>query len=145
MTLIKWLIGLPLVFIVMWFAIINNDLTGIGLWPFWAEEDKVDVSVSVLIVFLFIFGFLSGLFFAWLSYAPRLSSERRKNKKLSKAHNKLAEEVTDLKENLNSLMKESELEPEISCKRAWKNIFKKKEKLLPEPEVQEPKKEIDEL
>ena len=135
MSFIKWLIGIPLLFTVLWFAIINNDLASIGLWPFWAEDDRIDVSVSVLVVFLFIFGFLFGVFLTWISYAPKLISEKRHNKKLNKAHNKLTEEVTDLKENLNSLMKDSEVEPNIPCKKAWTDIFKRKTKKAKAPEV----------
>ena len=134
MTFIKWLLGIPLVFIVLWFAIINNDFAGIGLWPFWAENERVDVSLSVLIVFLFIFGFVAGVFFTWISYAPRLTSEKRKNKKLNKANTKLEEEVVVLKEDLSSLMKDNDIEPEEPTKKSW-NIFKRKQKKAKEPKV----------
>jgi len=133
MTFIKWLLGLPLLFIVLWFAVINNDLAGIGLWPFWAEDDKVDVSLSVIIVFLFAFGFIMGFSFAWLSYAPRLSGEKRRNKKLSKEHDKLADKVADLEEDLNTLKKDGDIESETPQK-SW-SLFKKKTKKAKEPEV----------
>ena len=123
MNFIKMLIGIPLIVVILVFAFVNNDLASFSLWPFYVE---VTVSLSVAIVFLFIIGFAFGSFFTWMSYAPALREQKAQNKRLSKEHVKLVEQVTDLQENLNTLKPAEEKKPTFYEKA--KNIFKRKKK-----------------
>lgn len=123
MTLIKWLIGLPLLVVLVVFAFINNDLATFDLWPFYV---KIDVSLSVAIVFLFAAGFFFGTLFSWLSYLPRLRAEKKQNKKLNKAQQKLAEKVSGLQDNINTMQVNEPAVNKKTLKEKIKNLCKRK-------------------
>lgn len=127
MSFIKWLIGLPLIIVILVFAFVNNDLATFNLWPFYIE---ITVSLSVAIVFFIVFGFVLGLLHSWMSYAPirkALRHQKKQNKKLSKEQLKLVKEMEGLHTNLETM--EAQL-PKISLKQRFKNIFKRKPKTI---------------
>lgn len=108
MGFVKMLIELPLLAAVIVFAFINNEMVTFDLWPFFL---KADVSLSVAIVLLLLLGYIVGKLDSWLSYAPlrrALRTQLKQNKKLNKEHQKLAETVVGLKEDLKSSRAEAE-------------------------------------
>lgn len=121
MGFIKALIGIPLAFIVLIFAFVNNDMANFSLWPTGIE---ITVSLSVAIVFLVIAGYIIGWFFTWLSYAPvrrALRAQKKQNKKLSKEQEKLAKTVEGLHDNIETLKAAVPNEPQAN----WKDRLKK--------------------
>lgn len=127
MGFIKWLIGLPLLLVILIFAFVNNDLATFNLWPFYIE---ITVSLSVAIVFFIVFGFFFGHLYSWMSYAPvrkALRKQKKQNKKLSKEQLKLVKEMEGLHTNLETM--EAKL-PKIGFKQRFKNIFKRKPKTI---------------
>jgi len=123
MGFIKLLIGLPILIIILIFAFVNNDLVTFNLWPFYFE---VTVSLSVAIVFFILLGFLLGLLWMWLSYAPvrkALREQKKQNKKLNKEQRKLAEQVSGLQTNLENIKAVHAAAPKPSVKDRLKAIF----------------------
>lgn len=136
MGFIKMLIGLPLLVIIAVFAFVNNEMVTFDLWPFFL---KADVSLSVVIIVLLLVGYLIGKFDSWISYAPlrkALRTQVKQNKKLSKEHQKLAETVVGLKENLETSKSETEAAAKeaaanrppfsVRLKQKFSGLFKKK-------------------
>lgn len=78
MGFIKALTGIPLIFLVLVFAFVNNDMATFDLWP---SGIKITVSLSVAIIFLLAAGYITGWLFCWMSYAPlRRALRQHKNK-----------------------------------------------------------------
>ncbi len=128
MGFIKMLIGLPILIIILIFAFVNNDLVSFNLWPFYFE---VTVSQSVAIVFFILLGFLLGLLWMWLSYAPvrkALRVQRKQNKKLNKEQRKLAEQVSGLQTNLETIKAVQAAAPKPSWKDKLKAAFSRGKK-----------------
>ena len=123
MGFIKALIGLPLAFIVLVFAFVNNDMATFSLWP---TAIEITVSLSVAIIFLLVLGYIIGWFFTWLSYMPlrkALRHQKKQNKKLSKEQEKLAKEVEGLQGNIESLRSSVPPEPKVSFKDRLRKAF----------------------
>ncbi len=123
MGFIKALIGLPLAFVVLVFAFVNNDMAAFSLWP---TAIEITVSLSVAIIFLLVLGYIIGWFFTWLSYIPlrkALRHQKKQNKKLSKEQEKLAKEVEGLQGNIESLRSGVSPEPKVSLKERLKKAF----------------------
>lgn len=123
MGFIKALIGLPLAFIVLVFAFVNNDMATFSLWPTGIE---ITVSLSVAIVFFVVVGYIIGWMFTWLSYASvrrALRSEKKQNKKLSKEQEKLVKEVEGLQGDIESLKTATPTEEKTSWKEKIKRAF----------------------
>jgi|GEM_PF-247157 len=100
MSLVKMIIGLPLLIAIAIFAFMNNDMVTFDFWPF---TTKVTISQSVAIVFFLLFGYFVGKLDSWLSYAPlrrALRSQLKQNRKLNEQQVKLCEKVEVLKEDL---------------------------------------------
>ena len=128
MGFIKMLIGLPILIIILIFAFVNNDLATFNLWPFYFE---ITVSQSVAIVFFILLGFLLGLLWMWLSYAPvrkALRLQKKQNKKLNKEQRKLAEQVSGLQTNLETIKAVHAAAPNPSLKERLKAAFSRKKK-----------------
>lgn len=126
MGFIKALIGLPLAFVVLLFAFVNNDMATFSLWP---TAIEITVSLSVVIIFLLVVGYIIGWFFTWLSYLPirkALRQQRKQNKKLSKEQEKLAKEVEGLQSNIETLRAPTSAEAKVSFRDRLKNIFSSK-------------------
>lgn len=128
MGFIKFLIGLPVLIVILIFSFVNNDYATFNLWPFALE---VTVSLSVAIVFLIVLGFVLGWFFTWLSYAPvrkALRQQKKENRKLSKEQQKLVEKVSGLQSNLETIKATVPQPPKVSLKDKIKNAFASKPK-----------------
>lgn len=123
MGFVKALLSLPLVFIILVFAFVNNDMATFSLWPTGVE---ITISLSVAIVFLVILGYIIGWFFTWLSYSQvraALRNQKKQNKKLYKEQEKLTKEVEGLQGNIESLKASVSVQEEV--KTSWKNNLKK--------------------
>ena len=123
MGFIKMLIGLPLLIIILIFAFVNNDLATFNLWPFYFE---VTVSLSVAVVFFILLGFILGMLWMWLSYAPvrkALRQQKKQNKKLSKEQQKLVEKVSGLQSDLDTMKAADARQPKPSFGQRLKQIF----------------------
>lgn len=134
MGFIKALIGIPLAFVVLIFAFVNNDMANFSLWP---TGIVITVSLSVAIVFLIIAGYIIGWFFTWLSYVPvrrALRVQKKQNKKLSKEQEKLAKTVEGLHGNLETLKAAVPVEPKPSWKQRFKRAFSAADKPASAPE-----------
>lgn len=132
MGFIKALIGLPLAFIILVFAFVNNDMATFSLWPTAVE---ITVSLSVAIIFLIVFGYLIGWIFAWLSYSDirkALRQQKKQNKKLSKEQEKLTKEVEGLQGNIETLKANVPAEPKLSFKERLKKFFRRERTTDPE-------------
>ena len=123
MGFIKMLIGLPILIVILIFAFVNNDLATFNLWPFYFE---VTVSLSVAVVFFVLVGFVLGLLWMWLSYAPvrkALRQQKKENKKLSKEQQKLAEKVSGLQSDLDTMKAVEATLPKPSFGQRLKKLF----------------------
>lgn len=128
MGFIKILIGLPLLIVILIFSFVNNDLATFNLWPFYFE---VTVSLSVAIVFFILLGFVMGLFWMWMSYAPvrkALRQQKKQNKKLSKEQQKLAEKVSGLQSDLDTMKAVEAAKPKPSFGQRLKKLFSRTSK-----------------
>ncbi|MBE6454038.1 MAG: LapA family protein [Alphaproteobacteria bacterium] len=123
MGFVKFIIGLPLVLILLVFAFVNNDMANFSLWPTGIE---ITVSLSVAIVFLVLSGYIAGWFFTWLSYAPvrsSLRSHKKQNKKLSKEQERLVKEVEGLHGSIENLKASSQPQPAITKRDKLRKMF----------------------
>lgn len=103
MTILSMFIYVPLLAVLLLFALINNELVSFSLWPL---EIEMSVSLSVVVLFFTLIGFLWGRISAWFAYSPMrsaLSLQKKENKKLSKEQQKLTQAVDGLKDNIESL------------------------------------------
>ena len=126
MGFIKLLISLPLLVAVLVFAFVNNDLATFNLWPFYIE---VTVSLSVAIVFFIAFGFIWGRLLSWISNAPTraaLRKQTRRNKKLHKEQQKLAQEVEVLHVNIANMQDTEKTDAKMSFGSKIKRFFNAK-------------------
>lgn len=124
MSILSMFIYVPLLAVLLVFALINNELVSFSLWPF---ELDMNVSLSVVVLFFTFVGFLWGRISAWFAYSPmrrELSSQRRENKKLSKEQRKLTEAVDGLKDNIEGLKSQTPTDKETNEKDSFlANIF----------------------
>ena len=128
MGFFKILIGLPLAFVILFFAIVNNDLTTFSLWP---TDISVTVSLSVAVIFFVAVGYVIGWFFTWLSYAPvrsALRNHKKQNKKLSKEQEKLVKTVEGLNGDIKELKSSQQKQGSKSLKEFFTGFFKAKTK-----------------
>lgn len=128
MGFFKILIGLPLAFVILFFAIVNNDLTTFSLWP---TDISVTVSLSVAVIFFVVTGYIIGWFFTWLSYAPvrsALRNHKKQNKKLSKEQEKLVKTVEGLNGDIKELKSSQPKQEKKSFREIFANFFKRKAK-----------------
>lgn len=123
MKFIRRLIEIPLVIVVIIFAVINNDFATFTLKPFNLD---ITVSLSVLILVLFFIGYLLGRLDAFVANAPlraQLRYQKKTNKALNKEHEKLHEKVSDLQENLESLKQKENQAPAVPFKQRMADFF----------------------
>ena len=123
MGFIKMLIGIPLIAVLLVFAFVNNDLATFSLWPFNIE---VTVSLSVAVLFFVLLGFIFGVLYLWLSYAPvraSLRQQKKQNKQLNKEKQKLVKEMEVLQENLDNLKEAEAQTPKPGLGERLKKVF----------------------
>lgn len=129
MNFIRKLIEIPLVIIVIVFAVINNDFATFNLKPFNLD---ITISLSVLILVLFFTGYLLGRLDSFVANAPlraALRQQKKSNKVLNKEHEKLNEEHEKLNEKFSHLqvnletMKQKENVSNSSAKEKFANFF----------------------
>ncbi len=124
MNFIRRLIGIPLIIIVIIFAVINNDFATFTLKPFNLD---ITVSLSVLILVLFFAGYLLGRLDSFAANAPlraQLRHQKKTNKVLNKEHEKLHETVSSLQENLEHLKNKEAAAPKVPFKQKFSEFFK---------------------
>lgn len=123
MNFIRRLIQIPLVIMVIIFAVINNDFATFNLKPF---NLNITISLSVLILILFFSGYLLGRLDSFVANAPlraSLRQQKKANKALNKEHEKLNEKFSDLQENLESIKNQKQQEPKIPLKQRFSEFF----------------------
>lgn len=123
MNFIRRLIEIPLVIVVIIFAVINNDFATFNLKPFNLD---ITVSLSVLILVLFFTGYLLGRLDSFVANAPlraALREQKKNNKALSKEHEKLNEKFSNLQENLENMKHQEEKAPAVPFKERLSNFF----------------------
>lgn len=123
MGFLRALIGVPLVFVILVFAFVNNDMATFSLWP---TDIEITISLSVAIVFFILFGYFVGWISAWASYSPvrsALRKHKKQNIKLVKEQEKLAKEVEGLHDNIEMLKASAPVEEKASFKEHLKNMF----------------------
>lgn len=123
MNFIRRLIEIPLIIVVIVFAVINNDFATFNLKPFNLD---ITVSLSVLILVLFFAGYLLGRFDAFVSNAPlrtQLRYQKKANKALNKEHEKLHEKFSSLQENFEVLKQQEPKVPAVPLKEKIASFF----------------------
>ena len=123
MNFVRRLIGIPLIIVVIVFAVINNDFATFTLKPF---DIDITVSLSVLILILFLAGYMLGRLDGYVANAPlrsALRTHKKTNKALSKEHEKLHATVSDLQENIEYLKSKEPETPKVSLKEKMSNFF----------------------
>ncbi len=128
MGFIKMLIGLPILVVIVVFAVVNNDFATFSIWPF---DIEITVSLSVAVIFFILLGFILGKADSWMSYAPlrrALRQQKKQNKKLNKEQQKLVKEMEGLHDNINTLKEEKAALPKPPLKERFKNFFRRKPK-----------------
>jgi hypothetical protein len=127
------LISIPIIAAILLFAFVNNELVTFTLW----SELEVTSSFSVVVIAFILLGFILGRVSAWIAYLPlrkNLITLKMQNKKLGKEHQKVCEEVTGLKGDLDSLknrdsgFESSSTEEKSGIKASLIKIFKSPEK-----------------
>ena len=107
MNFIRTIIGLPLVIILVVFAVMNSENIKLSLWPLGIN---VELSMGLAIVFFVVLGYILGRVDAWLVNSPlrkQLREQKRQNKKLSVEQVKLSGKVETLKGDLETAKKET--------------------------------------
>lgn len=123
MNFILKLIEIPVIIVVIVFAVINNDFATFNLQPFNLD---ITISLSVLILILFFAGYLLGRFHSFVANAPlraSLKQQKKTNKALNKEHEKLSEKYSNLQENLESIKNNEEKTPKVPFKQKMSNFF----------------------
>jgi len=123
MNFIRRLIGIPLIVVVIVFAVVNNDFATFTLKPF---DVDITISLSVLILVLLFAGYLLGRLDGYVANAPLRSSLRahkKTNKALNKEHEKLHATVSDLQENIEYLKNKEPEKPKVPFKQKMSNFF----------------------
>lgn len=123
MKFLSKLIELPLIIIVIVFAVINNDFATFTIKPFNVD---ITISLSVLILVLFFVGYLVGRLDGYVANAPlrsQLKVHKKNNKALNKEHEKLHATVSNLQENIELLKSKEPEAPKISLKEKMSNFF----------------------
>lgn len=123
MNFIRRLIEIPLIIIVIIFAVINNDFATFNIKPF---DLEITISLSVLILVLFFSGYLLGRLDAFVANAPlraSLRQQKKTNKALNKEHEKLNEKYSSLQENLETMKNKEEKAPKVPFKQKLSNFF----------------------
>ncbi len=76
LRLLRWVIGLPIILIVLGFALVNRGDVTLSFWP---SDVEIALPLSLLIVGVFFAGALFGQALAWLgSLGRRIESARLK-------------------------------------------------------------------
>lgn len=123
MNFIRRLIEIPLVIIVIIFAVVNNDFATFTLKPFNVD---ITISLSVLILILFFAGYLLGRLDSFVANSPlrsQLKAHKKTNKALNKEHEKLHATVSNLQENIELLKQKENTEPKVPFKEKLSNFF----------------------
>ena len=123
MNFLRKIIEIPLIIIVVIFAVINNDFATFNLKPF---DLDITVSLSVLILVLFFAGYLLGRFDAFVANAPlraNLREQKKANKVLNKEHEKLHAKFSDLQEDFAELKHREPEEPKVPFKERFARFF----------------------
>ena len=123
MNFIRKLIGIPLIILVIVFAVINNDFATFTLKPFNLD---ITISLSVLILVLFFLGYLLGRLDGYAANAPvrsQLKLHKKTNKALNKEHEKLHATVSNLQENIEYLKNKENEEPKVALKEKISKFF----------------------
>lgn len=123
MNFIRHLIEIPLILVVIIFAVINNDFATFNIKPFNLD---ITVSLSVLILVLFFAGYLLGRLDAFVANAPlraQLRIQKKANKALNKEHEKLHEQFSSLQENFEVLKHQEPQAPKIPFKEKVAGFF----------------------
>ena len=123
MNFIRSLIEIPLVIMVVVFAVINNDFATFTLKPF---NIDITISLSVLILILFFIGYLLGRLDGYVANAPlrsQLKTHKKTNKALNKEHEKLHATVSNLQENIEYLKQKEVSVPQVTLKEKVSNFF----------------------
>ena len=123
MNYLRLLIKIPLLILVIVFAVINNDFATFNLKPF---NLNITVSLSVLILVLFFSGYVLGRIDSFVANAPlraQLRHQRKANKALNKEQEKLHETVSSLQEDLQHLKNKEPQKPKQPLKEKMANFF----------------------
>lgn len=123
MNFIKSLIEIPLVLLVVVFAVVNNDFATFTIKPFNLD---ITISLSVLILVLFFIGYLLGRLDGFVANAPlrsQLKVHKKTNKALNKEHEKLHATVSNLQENIEYLKNKEPEAPKVPLKEKLSNLF----------------------
>jgi len=89
-----WLIGLPIIVFAVFFAVSNQDVTTLGLWP---TQYTLDVPMYWAIEGMFLIGMVVGIFFAWLAGGRRRAETRRIRSDLNLARRRADQAEAKLK------------------------------------------------
>ncbi len=89
---LRWLIGLPILIIVMGFAVANRKWTELSLDPFHETTPAFAVELPLwILLFIGIFiGVFVGWFFCWLAQGKYRRLARERAKTITKLNNELA-------------------------------------------------------
>ena len=123
MNFIRGLIKIPLLIIIVIFAVINNEFVKFTLKPF---DVDISITLSVLILVLFFAGYIFGRFDGYISNAPlrsQLKSHKKTNKVLNKEREKLHATVSNLQENIENLKQKETLPPKVTLKEKVSKFF----------------------
>jgi len=146
MSFFRFIIGIPLIVAVATVALMNNHKVQINPWPLKGNginPDETEALLTLVIIACFAFGYLFGRIDSWMVYSPlrsALRSQRRQNKKLNAAQQKLTEKVEGLQENLENMKSSDSVTAQDFKKISILNGIKDKISSLFKPK---PKKEED--
>ena len=123
MNFIRRIIEIPLVIIVIIFAVVNNDFATFTLKPFNVD---ITISLSVLILILFFIGYLLGRLDSFVANSPlrsQLKAHKKTNKALNKEQEKLNATVSNLQSNIELLKQKENAKPKVPLKEKLSNFF----------------------
>ena len=88
---LRWLIGLPLLIIVMSFAVANRKWTQVSLDPFHETTPSLALELPLwILLFIGIFlGILVGWFFCWLAQGKYRRLARERQRTITRLNNEL--------------------------------------------------------
>lgn len=114
MRIIRWLIGLPIILVILCFALVNRGNVTLSFWP---SDIDVNLPLSLLIIGIFFAGAVFGQLLAWLASLSRRIESARLRRALQRLQNDKA--ILPPEPTANP----STLQPSLIAK--LKGVFKK--------------------
>jgi Lipopolysaccharide assembly protein A domain len=90
--ILRWVIGIPVTFLVVGFAVANRQWTTLSLDPFSAQSPLISISMPLWLLFILgvFVGILVGWGFCWIAQAKHRKLARERGRDIARLQSELA-------------------------------------------------------